>query len=505
MSRLLLILLASALWFLSMPGSNFPYLAWFATAPLILAIYKSSPLKSMLLTYSYGIIIWLGSAWWGYAILYEITHSKILATVLLFLLCLANGFPYALFGYCSAHLNWYKSPVYLLPLSALFTLLVYLMALVFPGYIALSQYKQIHLIQILDVGGIPLLIFLMTTCSFGLACAWISRKKLRRASCYLILALLSFFLPFIYGKIKLTELLKKETYAPQISIALLQPNYPVLSYEKTAFPYTKLASNIGTIETMLQASQDIASKERLMQKPLELIVWPELPYLFLQNDNVDKTFLQKAAKAVKTPLIYIGENHNNFIMGCLLQKNGEPIGRQYKVHLIPFAEYLPLKNYLPKNLFAIESHEAFNKVNIIRLGKGLQFSILICYDAIFKDTVREAAIKGASFIVCPANDSWFGNTSGPHWAFAASLMQATAFREPLIRAANSGVTAIVTASGKIHESTEDNLFKPEVLRGNITILKIDSFYKRFPNVVLYFLAILTSLGIGFPILYKKFF
>ena len=79
--------------------------------------------------------------------------------------------------------------------------------------------------------------------------------------------------------------------------------------------------------------------------------------------------------------------------------------------------------------------------------------MLICYEAIFAGLARQRAALGADFLVNITNDAWFGDTSAPHQHLALAAIRAVETRRPVVRVANTGVSAVVGADGEIHGET----------------------------------------------------
>ena len=79
--------------------------------------------------------------------------------------------------------------------------------------------------------------------------------------------------------------------------------------------------------------------------------------------------------------------------------------------------------------------------------KGEGMGVLICYEVIFPSIAREMVKNGATLLVNITNDGWFGSTSGPYEHFAMSKMRAVESRIYLVRAANTGISAIIDPTG----------------------------------------------------------
>ena len=132
---------------------------------------------------------------------------------------------------------------------------------------------------------------------------------------------------------------------------------------------------------------------------------------------------------------------------------GWSVARSYdKHHLAPFGEYIPLQG-----LF-----EALGIGRIVPMGAGFtpgegpvtidlgaaRFSPIICYETIFPGEIYPRAER-PDFLVTVTNDAWFGDTAGPRQHFDMSRLRAVEAGLPMARAANTGISAIIDAHGRV--------------------------------------------------------
>jgi len=127
-----------------------------------------------------------------------------------------------------------------------------------------------------------------------------------------------------------------------------------------------------------------------------------------------------------------------------------------KVHLVPFGEYLPFQRFLErlglqqltKQIGGFGAADRRRLLNVPGAPRALP---LICYEAVFAE---EAVPKGerAGWIINVTNDGWFGISSGPYQHFQQARLLAIELGLPLVRAANTGISAVVDPLGRIIDS-----------------------------------------------------
>jgi apolipoprotein N-acyltransferase len=187
------------------------------------------------------------------------------------------------------------------------------------------------------------------------------------------------------------------------------------------------------------------------------IVWPEtaVPYVLKPNSPLTR-FLREAippGKFLITGALRMeGEGSDSRIFNSIdmLASDGKIVGAYDKHKLVPFGEFVPLRWLLPKTWLTPVGDRDFSA------GPGPQtlswpglppVSPLICYEAIFPDlaVLRE---HPPQWLLNVTNDAWFGMSSGPYQHFIMARMRAVEQGLPLVRAANTGISAVIDANGK---------------------------------------------------------
>jgi apolipoprotein N-acyltransferase len=134
-----------------------------------------------------------------------------------------------------------------------------------------------------------------------------------------------------------------------------------------------------------------------------------------------------------------------------LDTRGTIRARYDKRHLVPFGEYVPLQRvffFLDKLVTGIGDFGRGRTATVFD-GDRYRFSAMICYEVIFPAEVREFAQAGAEFLVNITNDAWFGRSGAPYQHLAMAAMRAVETGTYLVRAANTGVSAVIAPSGAI--------------------------------------------------------
>jgi apolipoprotein N-acyltransferase len=154
-------------------------------------------------------------------------------------------------------------------------------------------------------------------------------------------------------------------------------------------------------------------------------------------------------------------------------------GRYDKSHLVPFGEYVPLRGLLGRFLKAVARGVADD--NVTRgsgpraLSVGLPgrdapvtVGVPICYELIFPDLVRRFVKDGAGVLLALTNDAWYGRTGAPYQFLAMTAVRSAENRVWTARAANTGVSAIIDARGRVRERT--GIFEEGFLVAEVPLL-----------------------------------
>jgi apolipoprotein N-acyltransferase len=158
-----------------------------------------------------------------------------------------------------------------------------------------------------------------------------------------------------------------------------------------------------------------------------------------------------------------------FNRAYLASPAAEILGSYDKVHLVPFGEYVPMKRFLPfvrRLVVAAGDFVAGSKVEPLELPTAAA-GVLICFESIFPELGRAMTKNGASLLVNLTNDAWYGMSSAPFQHFSMAVFRAVENRRPLVRAANTGISAFILPSGRI--TAQSGLFTEALLTMEIPV------------------------------------
>lgn len=198
-------------------------------------------------------------------------------------------------------------------------------------------------------------------------------------------------------------------------------------------------SSEQNLKTLIELTLEAAK-----QSPA-IIVWPETSFPYLIRAP------QKQMPVLTTTPIVIGavirENQVNR-NSAILVENDQITSRFDKIHLVPFGEFVPLKNWLPFGKLVANAGDflsgAIDQPLLQPTNSILKMGSLICYEDTFsRESVRHAK-KGANLLVNLTNDAWYGDTSAQLQHAAMAQFQVFQTGLPMIRSTNDGVSTFLS-------------------------------------------------------------
>jgi apolipoprotein N-acyltransferase len=190
-----------------------------------------------------------------------------------------------------------------------------------------------------------------------------------------------------------------------------------------------------------------------------------------------------------------------FNSAALFSTDGTSGPRYAKRHLVPFGERMPFQWLIPA-LGKLELGQAEwtpGAAPVLFAAAPGPFGTLICFESIFPDLARGDVRRGARWLVNVTNDEWFGNSAALYQHAAMAVFRAVENHVPLARCANTGLTAVIDASGRV--TSRLPVFAPGVLVARLGVPGRETPFTRFgdwPGVlaalVVAGLALRASLG-----------
>lgn len=284
-----------------------------------------------------------------------------------------------------------------------------------------------------------------------------------------------------------------------------------LKNEPTFVPAIQLRVVQGAIEQaerrtqaqrMAAFSRYISLSTEHAKTPPTHIIWPETaaPF-FLGDDDVMRKALSRiipkgGALLTGSPSKDIRDGDisyfNSFVV---LDDKGTITGRYDKSHLVPFGEFIPLRSVIKAlpvaaDIIGARDFSFGTGPRTLRAPEFPPFSTMICYEAIFSKAITDES-NPPQLLLHVTNDAWFGNTSGPYQHFAMARVRAIEEGLPLVRAANTGISAVVDAYGRIHKKLD--LGERGVIDAPLPTTKGEkTIYSQYGFVPVFILTLLIS-------------
>jgi apolipoprotein N-acyltransferase len=313
--------------------------------------------------------------------------------------------------------------------------------------LGIALHENIALIQIADITGVGGLSFLLVMANMMIVITIkrlqmeLGRHRLRPHYDFsLTVALVA--LAFSYG---VRELFQKPVPGQPLSIAAVQGNVPI--QEKRDPEHEELI-----------LEQHIRLTEVAMAKKPDLIIWPEAATprpLFSDQRTWD--VVRGLAEKHDGDLLLGTVNYSDsgdFNSVVLLTEGGKTAQTYNKIHLVPFGEYLPLREWVPFPTWItsqIPDDFDFGRGPAVleMIHKPVKIAPLICFEDTLGDLARRFVQLGAQLFVTVTNDGWFLKSAGSRQHLNHAIFRCVETKIPMVRAANTGVSCTIDPCGRI--------------------------------------------------------
>ena len=478
-----LVLLSGVLVGLSYPPLHLGFLAWFGLIPLVHVLLNVKPRQAIQLAFLASITANFISLYWiGFnsgAGFIPVFASLIGAVIYL-------GIFWSGFGFIVSFIeSKYSKGLFVLSFAWVsMELIRSLGALGFPWInLALTQTEYLPLIQIADITGSYGISFWIILINIGFYLSIISKNKLK----YLIITSMIFILVLSYGLIRINTI--DDVITDSVPIAITQPN---INPDEKWEPESR-----EEIFSLMHGFLDSA----LSLNP-DLVLWPEsaVPAYLRLSSHRRKPITNKLEK-FNVPLLsgtvdrIIDEDGEKiYYNSTIFIKPDDTIKMYNKIHLVPFAEYIPLSgkfSSLKKLNFGQANFTHGTEYTVFELD-SVRFSNIICYESSMPVVVRKLIKNGAQFLTIQANDGWLGNSAGPYQHFELARLRAIENRVPIVRCANTGISGVIDPTGIVQHKIplgEKSIIKAEILPAQ----KL-TFYTKYGEIFA-ILCIIFTIGI----------
>ncbi len=451
------------------PKADLGLLAWIAFIPLFCAI-RGGSLKAVF-GYSWlqGFVCFVGSLYWVVIALHDFADVPTPLAVLPMLLLAAIMGIYTGVAIWSGELVGQR-----LGITRLLTIPIAWVALewvrtYFPigfpwNLLGYAAYRNIELVQFAEfsgVYGVSGLIMFFNIVAYAIIFRGFSRRE---QSIGLATLTATMALALLFGTWR-THQLSTVSSRGSLKVAMVQGDIP---------QSLKWDPNFLATSFEIYRSQS----EMAAGRGADLIVWPEAAaaFFFQPDDRYPERFVEDAsyrrrllglAARIHEPILFGApalavENHRLgfYNRAYLVSGQGQVVAWYDKIRLVPFGEYVPFRALLGGlvnrivtgfgDMFAGHEQTLFTI-------HGAKLAVLICYESVFPNLTRMAVKRGADILVNITNDAWYGTSSAPYQLLAMAAMRSVETKVPMIRVANTGISAVIQADGTITARTA--LFK----------------------------------------------
>ena len=444
-----------------------PFNAWpvlFVTLPLVVWLIDGSAgraggvpaaaLSGWLFGFGYLVV---GLHWVGNAFLVD---ADIFGWLLPFVV---SGLPafLALFmaaAFALARMMWPRDASRILALAATITVCEWLRGHILTGFpwnpLGYALSGQLALAQTASLIGVWGLTFLSVAIFASPAVLADSRDDVRRRWLAPALAMLTLAAMAVFGTVRLAQ--QPTRYVADVKLRLMQPNLQ----QDVKFNYSAKAA---TMQKYLALSDRATGPQSSGVKDVTVLIWPESAFPFFLTREGD-AMAQIAALlprgtvlitgAVRAPdSVSPGEVPRAYNSIYAIDHDGSILSVYDKLYLVPGGEFLPFQSVLEKiGLRQLTKMRGGfipgDRRRTMALPNAPRMLPLICYEAIFPGDITSPNDR-PGWIVNVTNDGWFGKSTGPYQHLQHARLRAVEEGLPIVRAANTGISAIIDPLGRI--------------------------------------------------------
>jgi len=349
-----------------------------------------------------------------------------------------------------------------------------------------------------------ILIFSLLTESDG-----VRVRRLTAAACLVV------FLPIVASLVRYYTI-DCESGGEKIEVVVVQPNidpfkkYGVLPQDKMDDAMLSLVRRVITPETRYIVTPETFTFDMDLDRPTAhhsfvkyqsfLEEYPNTNLLVgIFSHRIYPTVSRPSHSARKSGSVWYDVYNSAVLMDA-----GDIYSYYHKSKLVPGVEIIPYERYLPFLSKWISgfggssgSYGSQDEMDALEGNDGNKVGPMICYESVYGDFSRMAAVKGATFMAVMTNDGWWGDTPGYRQHFRYAGLRAIEMRRDVVHAANTGISGIINRKGDViirtgwweetsfkgYINTNDNL-TPFTLYGDIIGLVAAYLFLPFTAVVI---------------------
>lgn len=481
-ARLKLILALTAGGLLPLAYAPFGHylLAPICLAVLLLVWTRAPPWQAFKLGYVFGAASFLLGMYWVYISMHDFggAHPLLSGLLTLALVAILSVFP-ALVGFIAARWFATRGPgPWLGVVPALWVLAEWLRGWIFSGMGWLAAgYSQVDswLLGYAPVGGIYLMSWALLLTAGALVT--VARSVGRARISALVVIAVVWSAAYFLSQHRWTR-----PNSEVVTVALAQGAVPQdLKWQRTQF--------VPTLELYRELTERAAGSD--------LIIWPEaaIPGVYSQIEGYLDEIRSLAARTGGNVLLGVlrKDPDTGGIQNALVALGGSP-SFYIKRHLVPFGEYFPVPNFVRDWLRLLDL--PYSDISPGPPGQaplsvaGQRLAVTICYEDLF-GAEQLHYMPDATLLVNVSNDAWFGDSIAPHQHLDIARVRAAEVGRYLLRATNTGITAIIDPSGRVVARAPQ--FETHLLTGAVQGFLGSTPYALWGNYAIVLLAAIVLL------------
>lgn len=277
-----------------------------------------------------------------------------------------------------------------------------------------------------------------------------------------------------------------------------------------------IQGNYDSTDKWFEDSDKIVDKHLRLTKEAvndgaEVVLWAEtaLPFTLYEYDFYSYD-IAATAEELNTVIIVgaMCEDDDGYFntLFCFTPDGEISETKYYKQHLVPFGEYVPMRNLIEAVLpfmaeisMLEEDTTAGTESSVFELKKT-NAGALICFDSIYENLTRHTVKAGAEIILLSTNDSWFSSSSAVYMHNNQARFRAVESGRYIARSANTGVSSFITNTGEVID--ELPILTEGYLSADLVNMNTRTLYSRIGNVFVYLCGLLALAPFVYDIINK---